>query len=96
MRDYPIIPCNLCGSQPNSQRQKVKAMLAQWDERLHPGRVENVLGGLCRVSPSQLLDRDLYDFNDLAAANASIRILNRSAFVFGAGIKKTRFNDKIG
>ena len=62
LRDYPIIPCNLCGTQPNSQRQKVKAMLTQWDQ-LYPGRVENVLGGLCRVSPSHLLDRELFDFD---------------------------------
>jgi len=61
LRAYPIIPCNLCGSQPNSERQKVKAMLAQWDQ-LYPGRVENVLGALGRVTPSHLLDRELYDF----------------------------------
>jgi tRNA 2-thiocytidine biosynthesis protein TtcA len=64
MRDFPIIPCNLCGSQPNSQRQKVKAMLAQWDQ-LYPGRVENVLGALGRVTPSHLMDRELFDFSEL-------------------------------
>ena len=64
LREFPIIPCNLCGSQPNSQRQKVKAMLAQWDQ-LYPGRVENVLGSLGRVTPSHLLDRDLFDFRQL-------------------------------
>ena len=64
--DYPIIPCNLCGSQPNAQRQKIKAMLAQWD-RQYPGRVENVLGSLCRVTPSHLLDRELFDFDNLAS-----------------------------
>ena len=62
LREFPIIPCNLCGSQPNSQRQKVKAMLTQWDQ-LYPGRVENVLGSLARVTPSHLLDRELYDFD---------------------------------
>jgi tRNA 2-thiocytidine biosynthesis protein TtcA len=66
VREFPIIPCNLCGSQPNSQRQKVKAMLVQWDQQ-YPGRVENVLGSLGRVSPSQLLDRDLFDFANLGA-----------------------------
>jgi tRNA 2-thiocytidine biosynthesis protein TtcA len=66
LRDFPIIPCNLCGSQPNSQRQKVKAMLAQWDQ-LYPGRVENVLGSLGRVTPSHLLDRELFDFTNLGA-----------------------------
>ena len=64
LRDFPIIPCNLCGSQPNSQRQKVKAMLAQWDQ-LYPGRVENVLGALGRVTPSHLMDRELFDFSEL-------------------------------
>jgi tRNA 2-thiocytidine biosynthesis protein TtcA len=63
LRDFPIIPCNLCGAQPNSQRQKVKAMLAQWDQ-LYPGRVENVLGALGRVTPSHLMDRELFDFAD--------------------------------
>jgi len=68
LRDFPIIPCNLCGSQPNSQRQKVKAMLVQWDQ-LYPGRVENVLGALGRVTPSHLLDRDLFDFSNPGVAD---------------------------
>lgn len=66
LRDYPIIPCNLCGSQATAQRQKIKAMLTQWDQ-MYPGRVENVLGGLCRVSPSHLLDRTVFDFEQLVA-----------------------------
>jgi len=61
LRDFPIIPCNLCGSQPNLQRRAIKSMLQQWD-RSHPGRVDNILRSLCRVTPSHLLDRDLYDF----------------------------------
>ena len=64
LRDFPIIPCNLCGSQPRLQRQAVKAMLRQWDES-HPGRVESILGSLSKVSPSQLLDRELFDFHSL-------------------------------
>ena len=60
-REFPIIPCNLCGSQPNLQRQAVKAMLRDWD-CTHPGRVESILNALCRVTPSHLLDRDLFDF----------------------------------
>ncbi len=64
LREFPIIPCNLCGSQPNLQRQAIKAMLQQWD-RSHPGRVDNILKSLCRVTPSHLLDRDLFDFSDL-------------------------------
>jgi tRNA 2-thiocytidine biosynthesis protein TtcA len=63
-RDFPIIPCNLCGSQPNLQRQAIKAMLRQWDAS-HPGRVDNILKSLCCVTPSHLLDRELFDFENL-------------------------------
>lgn len=63
-RAFPIIPCNLCGSQDNLARQQVKAMLQQWD-RDHPGRVEKVGRGLTNVQPSHLMDRDLFDFEGL-------------------------------
>jgi tRNA 2-thiocytidine biosynthesis protein TtcA len=65
LREYPIIPCNLCGSQPNTKRQMVKAMLREWDAS-QPGRVENILKSLCAVTPSHLLDRDLFDFSNLS------------------------------
>jgi tRNA 2-thiocytidine biosynthesis protein TtcA len=61
VRDYPIIPCNLCGSQPNLQRQVVKQMLASWD-RKQPGRTETIFRALCNVAPSQLCDTNLFDF----------------------------------
>jgi len=64
LREFPIIPCNLCGSQPNLQRQAIKAMLQQWD-KAHPGRVDNILKSLCQVAPSHLLDRNLFDFESL-------------------------------
>jgi tRNA 2-thiocytidine biosynthesis protein TtcA len=64
LRKFPIIPCNLCGSQPNLQRQAIKAMLQQWDSS-HPGRVDNILKSLCQVTPSHLLDRELFDFDNL-------------------------------
>jgi tRNA 2-thiocytidine biosynthesis protein TtcA len=64
LREFPIIPCNLCGSQPNLQRQAIKAMLQQWD-KASPGRVDNILRSLCQVTPSHLLDRNLYDFENL-------------------------------
>jgi tRNA 2-thiocytidine biosynthesis protein TtcA len=64
LREFPIIPCNLCGSQPNLQRQAIKAMLQQWD-KASPGRVDNILRSLCQVTPSHLLDRNLYDFGNL-------------------------------
>ena len=65
LREFPIIPCNLCGSQPNLQRQAVKAMLQQWEEQ-HPGRVQNILNSLTRVTRSHLLDRELFDFEGLS------------------------------
>jgi len=61
LRKFPIIPCDLCGSQPNLQRQSIKSMLRQWDDS-HPGRVDNILRSLCSVTPSHLLDRELFDF----------------------------------
>lgn len=60
-RNFPIIPCNLCGSQDNLQRQAVRRMLAEW-EQLQPGRSENIFRALGHVSPSQLADRQLFDF----------------------------------
>jgi tRNA 2-thiocytidine biosynthesis protein TtcA len=62
MREFPIIPCNLCGSQDNLQRQAVRRMLAEW-ERQQPGRSENIFRALTRVSPSHLADRQLFDFS---------------------------------
>lgn len=63
-KNFPIIPCNLCGSQENLQRQAVKAMLTEWD-RKDPGRVESVFKSLQNVSPSQLADKNLFDFEQL-------------------------------
>ena len=68
-RAFPIVPCNLCGSQENLQRKAIKAMLREW-ERRHPGRVENVFRGLANVQPAQLADRALYDFGALGARGA--------------------------
>ena len=61
LREYPIIPCNLCGSQENLQRQVVKDMLQQWDQQ-HPGRIESMFRAMCNVEPSHLADTNLYDF----------------------------------
>lgn len=60
-RGFPILPCNLCGSQEGLERQVVKALLAEWDRR-HPGRVENILRALGDIRASQLLDRKHFDF----------------------------------
>lgn len=64
IKRFPIIPCNLCGSQENLQRQAIKQMLREWDRKFH-GRSENIFAALTRVSPSQLADRDLHDFESL-------------------------------
>ncbi|BDR18259.1 MULTISPECIES: tRNA 2-thiocytidine(32) synthetase TtcA [Vibrio] len=63
-KDFPIIPCNLCGSQENLQRQSIKAMLIEWDKK-KPGRVEAIFKSIQNVSPSQLADRELFDFVNL-------------------------------
>ncbi|TNH04172.1 tRNA 2-thiocytidine(32) synthetase TtcA [Testudinibacter sp. TR-2022] len=61
---FPIIPCNLCGSQPNLQRQVVKEMLQTWD-RQYPGRIETMFSALQNVTPSHLCDPKLFDFKNI-------------------------------
>lgn len=64
LQHYPIIPCNLCGSQEKLERQNIKQMLSDW-ERIQPGRSENIFRSLTKVSPSQLADPALFDFTNL-------------------------------
>ncbi|HEX7634065.1 MAG TPA: tRNA 2-thiocytidine(32) synthetase TtcA [Noviherbaspirillum sp.] len=66
VKQFPIIPCDLCGSQENLQRKQIKAMLREW-ERKFPGRVENTFSALSTVVPSHLMDRNLFGFADLKA-----------------------------
>jgi len=61
VREFPIIPCTLCGSQDQLQRQQIKQMLAEWSRV--PGRVENIFRAICNVAPSQLGDTALFDFD---------------------------------
>ena len=68
LRDFPIIPCTLCGSQENMQRKLVKDMLQGW-ERKQPGRLDNMLRALRNVAPSHLADASLHDFAGLEATN---------------------------
>jgi tRNA 2-thiocytidine biosynthesis protein TtcA len=63
-RAFPIIPCTLCGSQPNMQRLAVKNMLAKWEQEF-PGRIEAIFSSICNVSGSQLADLKLFDFAGL-------------------------------
>ena len=67
---FPIIPCNLCGSQKNLQRVKIKKMLAEW-EASNPGRVENIFKSLKSVIPSHLADKKMYDFEGLNKEESS-------------------------
>jgi tRNA 2-thiocytidine biosynthesis protein TtcA len=63
-QQFPIIPCNLCGSQENLQRQVIKDMLQGW-EKQQPGRLENIFRSFQNISPSQLADNELFNFKDL-------------------------------
>lgn len=68
-KQFPIIPCNLCGSQDGLQRQAVKDMLQQWD-RQFPGRIESIFAAIQNVAPSQLADARLFDFVNLEQGRA--------------------------
>jgi tRNA 2-thiocytidine biosynthesis protein TtcA len=70
-RRFPLIPCTLCGSQPNLQREAVARMLAGW-EREHPGRIESIYAAMRDVVPSQLADAALFDFAGLEARRAEL------------------------
>ncbi len=71
LRQFPIIPCTLCGSQENLKRKEMKAMLREWEKR-HPGRVETLLTSLQNVRPSHLLDRELFDFAAVRATGSPV------------------------
>ncbi len=66
-REFPIIPCNLCGSQENMKRREIKAMLAAWEQE-DPGRTDRLFRSLQNVAPSHLADRALFDFESLTGA----------------------------
>lgn len=68
-RRFPVIPCNLCGSQENLQRRTIKQMLADW-EREHPGRTESLFTALRNVEPATLADTSLFDFAGLRSTTA--------------------------
>ena len=65
-RQFPIIPCTLCGSQENLQRKQVTLMLREWEKK-HPGRIESIFNALGKVEPTHLLDRSLHDFTGVRA-----------------------------
>ena len=63
-REFPIIPCNLCGSQENLKRREIKQLMREWEKRF-PGRVDNIFAAISRVTPSHLMDRSMFDFAGL-------------------------------
>jgi tRNA 2-thiocytidine biosynthesis protein TtcA len=69
--EFPIIPCNLCGSQKNLQRQVIKDMMREWDKKF-PGRLETMFTALRNVQPSHLVDNVLYDFQGLQIDNKNM------------------------
>lgn len=66
LKQFPIIPCNLCGTQETLQRKVIKEMLSGW-ERVNPGRIDNIFKSLMNIRPSQLADRELFDFMSLGS-----------------------------
>jgi tRNA 2-thiocytidine biosynthesis protein TtcA len=76
--NFPIIPCDLCGSQPNLQRQVMKEMLRDWEKK-YPGRVENLFRSMHHIVPSHLMDGEAFDFQNLEIATKLTGIAARSA-----------------
>ena len=66
VKEFPIIPCDLCGSQENLQRKQIKGLMREWEKKF-PGRVDNIFASLSTVAPSHLMDRNLFDFANLKA-----------------------------
>lgn len=75
--NFPIIPCDLCGSQPNLQRQVMKEMLRDWEKK-HPGRVENLFRSMHHIVPSHLMDGEAFDFQNLEISTVLSGIAARS------------------
>jgi tRNA 2-thiocytidine biosynthesis protein TtcA len=69
-REFPIIPCTLCGSQANLQRKQVGQMLQEWDKK-YPGRIESMFSALQNVAPSHLMDGTRHDFRGLKATGVA-------------------------
>jgi len=82
LREFPIIPCDLCGSQENLKRKEVKAMVRKWEQTM-PGSTDSIFAALSNVAPSLLMDRKLFDFSTLrpgGTTNASVHTLGHPAF----------------
>ena len=91
LKQFPIIPCNLCGSQPNLQRQVIGDMLRDWDKRF-PGRIESMFSALQNVVPSHLADPELFDFVGLERGQA---LKHGGDLVFDSEKMPERFSDGL-
>lgn len=91
-KSFPIIPCNLCGSQPNLQRQVVKDMLNTWD-RQYPGRLETMFSAMQNITLSHLCDPTLFDFKDIRQGHGLKGVEGDTAFD-EAPIEPLRFDDE--
>ncbi|GAA5096136.1 tRNA 2-thiocytidine(32) synthetase TtcA [Wohlfahrtiimonas larvae] len=77
IHEFPIIPCNLCGSQDGLQRQTTKMMLQEWEEK-YPGRIENIFRSLKNIKPSQLADTELFDFEKFTIKSEISETISKS------------------
>ncbi|MBT8167505.1 tRNA 2-thiocytidine(32) synthetase TtcA [Falsiruegeria litorea] len=94
LKQFPIIPCNLCGSQPNMQRQNIKRMLNDWHNEF-PGRIESMFTAMQNVIPSHLCDSELFDFKSI---NSSSGIINGGDIAFDEQeikLDTAQFNEKV-
>lgn len=87
-KQFPIIPCNLCGSQPNMQRQNIKRMLNDWHDQF-PGRIESMFTAMQNVVPSHLCDSNLFDFKSI---NSTSGIINGGDTAFDEEVIETPQN----
>lgn len=91
LKQFPIIPCNLCGSQETLQRQAIKQMLQEW-EHSHPGRIENIARSMTDIAPSHLADRQLFNFAALGRRDHT-RQLSTSDWLRGEHVESS-FDDE--
>ncbi|WP_299726365.1 tRNA 2-thiocytidine(32) synthetase TtcA [uncultured Endozoicomonas sp.] len=95
--EFPIIPCNLCGSQENLQRQNIKAMLTEWEKK-HPSRIESIFTAMQNIAPSQMGDTELFDFKNLTVDRSSERKGYEHAdnqFIFSGNISIQEENNGV-
>ncbi len=87
---FPIIPCNLCGSQPNLQRQVIADMLRDWDKR-YPGRIETMFSAMQNVVPSHLCDTNLFDFKGITHGSEVV-----NGVIWRLIAKRSHYNQRAG